>query len=124
MSLALAHFAVGAAVTTLLVTFLVPTVRYPRTLALVGGGWAMLPDLHQVSPVAVAPLRAFHGSPWADLFWFHRTLDRLDPTDSALLAALFVGGFLLVTAVAERRSYRAPARVVQAYETYVGPTKE
>lgn len=124
MSLALAHFAFGATVTTLVVTFLVPTVWYPRTLVLLGGAWAMLPDLHQVSPVAVAPLRAFHRTPWADLFWLHRTLDRLDPTDSATVAALLLAGFLLVTALAERRDYRAPARVVRVYETYRKPTRE
>ena len=37
MSLALAHFAFGATVTTLLVALL-PGVRYPRTVVLAGGG--------------------------------------------------------------------------------------
>jgi hypothetical protein len=37
MSGALAHFAFGAAMTTLLITVLVPNIRYPRTFLLAGG---------------------------------------------------------------------------------------
>jgi hypothetical protein len=66
--MAAAHFAVGATLTTLAVTFLGPELRYPRTAVLAGGGWAMVPDVHWVSPVATARLRAFHRSPLADLF--------------------------------------------------------
>jgi hypothetical protein len=83
MSGALAHFAFGVAMTTLLITILVPNIRYPRTFLLAGDGWAMLPDLHWVSPVYTQQLRAFHESSlWTDLFWLHRTLDRVDPSDS------------------------------------------
>jgi hypothetical protein len=119
MSLALTHFAFGAAMTTLLLLFL-PQVRYPRTLVLGGGGWAMVPDLHWVSPVASETLREIHRtSPLMDLFWLHRTLDRLDPTDSPAVAAGFLAALVVLTLVAERRDYRAPAVVERAYRTYL-----
>ncbi|MFC6975771.1 hypothetical protein ACFQL1_15640 [Halomicroarcula sp. GCM10025709] len=121
MSMAIAHFAFGAAATTLVVALLVPASWYPRTLTLVGGGWAMLPDLHWISPVATEQLRELHGtSPWVDLFWFHRTLDTLDATDSTGVAAVFVALFIGATLFAEWWGYRSPARVRKAHETYLG----
>lgn len=116
--MALAHFAFGAAMTTLVFTVLVPVVRYPRTVVLTGGGWAMVPDFHWVSPIAERQLYALHSSRWADVFWFHRTLDRLDPTDSKTVAAACVALLIAATAFAEWRNYRAPATVESAYETY------
>lgn len=120
MSIAIGHFVVGAALTTMVVTLFLPNVSYPRSLVLAGGGWAMIPDFHQVSPVARDALYEFHqSSPWTDLFWFHRTLDTLDATDSNAVAAALLAGFILTTVVAERRSYRTPAAVVETYETYL-----
>jgi hypothetical protein len=102
MSLALAHFAFGATMTTLLVAILLPGVRYPRTVVLAGGGWAMLPDLHWVSPVARQHLHRIHqSSPLTDLFWLHRSMDWVDPGDSKAVAAALVAVLLLVTAFAE-----------------------
>jgi len=120
MSIAIGHFVVGAALTTAAVTLFVPDVSYPRTIVLAGGGWAMIPDFHQVSPVAREALFEFHqSSPWADLFWFHRTLDTLDATDSNAVAAALLSVFILTTVVAERRSYRTPTAVADSYETYL-----
>ena len=117
--MALAHFALGAALTTLLVTFLVPGVWYPRSVILAGGAWAMIPDLHWISPIATDRLREFHNAAvWTDLFWFHRSLDRADPTDSKATAALFLVLLFAATAIAERRGYRALASVEAAYESY------
>lgn len=113
--MAIAHFVFGAAMTSLVVTFLVPTVRFPRTLVLVGGVWAMVPDVHWISPVEQARLHAFHGtSVWVDAFWFHRTLDRLDPTDSKQVAAVILAFFVVATALCERRAYRAPESLREA----------
>jgi len=118
MSMALAHFAFGAAMTTLLITFFLPAVRYPRTLLLVGGGWAMLPDLHWVSPVFTQQLHTIHQtSLWTDLFWFHRTLDQVDPTDSKAIAALFLGFFILATVITEHRNYRTPETITATYDS-------
>lgn len=118
--MAIGHFAFGAAITTLLITFLVPNVRYPRTLLLAGGGWAMLPDLHWVSPVYSQQLRTVHQtSLWTDLFWFHRTLDQIDPSDSKAIAAVFLAFFILTTVVAEHRSYRIPEVVKPVYDSFL-----
>lgn len=106
MALDIAHFAFGAAVTTLGITLLARTVRYPRTVIAIGGVWAMVPDVHLISPVARASLRAFHGSVGAEVFWLHRTLDRIDPADSKLFAAGMIAFFLVTTLLAEWHSYR------------------
>ena len=108
MSMAIAHVAFGAAMTTLAVAAVRPRVGYPGTLAVAGGVWAILPDLHWISPVAPRQLHRVHQtSPWVDLFWAHRTLDDVDPTDSKSVAALFVGLLLVATLFAEWRSNRA-----------------
>ncbi|WP_255152537.1 hypothetical protein [Halorarius halobius] len=111
MSMAIAHFAFGGAVTVLVVTYLLPGLPYPRAAALAGGVWAMLPDAHWVSPVAAADLKALHASRLVDVFFLHHSLDTLDPTDSKRVAAALVALFFLVTLVAERREYRALERV-------------
>lgn len=105
MSLGVTHFAVGATLTTLLVTLLVPNVTYPRVWTLLGGGWGMIPDIGQVYAHPAAS--TFHRSQFADLFWFHRTLDVVDVSDSALVGAVAIAALIFATAVAEHRSYRA-----------------
>lgn len=109
--MAVTHFAVGAAVTVLLATYLLPGIRYPRAVSILGGLWAMVPDAHWVSPVVAAELNAVHRSPVVDVFWFHHLLDTLDPTDSKAVAVAALVGLLVATALAERREYRALARV-------------
>lgn len=76
----------------------------------------MVPDLHWVSPVARAHLYTNHSSPLADLFWLHRTLDVLDPTDSQSVAAGMLALFIGATVLGEWRSYRAPAVVRDAVD--------
>ncbi|MFC7251171.1 hypothetical protein ACFQJ5_15160 [Halomicroarcula sp. GCM10025324] len=111
MVLAIGHFALGATLTTVLVVLLGSRVPFPRTVVLLGGGFALLPDLQQIDPLAGPTLAAFHNSAVADLFWFHRTLDVLDPGDSALVAGALVAVFVLVTAVSELWDYHLPATV-------------
>lgn len=69
--------------------------------------------------VASEALFEFHSSPLADLFWFHRTLDTLDATDSNTVAAMLLAGLIVTTVVAERWSYRMPTAVADTYETYL-----
>ncbi|MFC6864666.1 hypothetical protein ACFQGE_14510 [Halomicroarcula sp. GCM10025817] len=111
MVLAIGHFALGATLTTVLVVLFGARVPFPRTVVLLGGSLAMIPDLQQIAPVAGPTLSAFHDSWVADLFWFHRTLDVLDPGDSALVAGALVAVFVVVTAVSEYWDYRPPAAV-------------
>jgi hypothetical protein len=111
MSMAIAHFAFGGAVTVFVVTYLVPGVRYPRLVSLAGGVWAMLPDAHWVSPAFAPELKALHGSPLVDLFFLHHTLDALDAGDSKVVAAAMLALLLVATALAERREYRTLERI-------------
>ncbi|MFC4357547.1 hypothetical protein ACFO0N_06225 [Halobium salinum] len=108
MSQGIAHFALGAALTALVVAFLLPFVPYPRTVTLAGGGWALVPDAPHL--VESPTMEALHDSAWADLFWFHRALDRWDVSDSTEVAALFVAALLFATLVAEYRTYRWQTR--------------
>jgi|GEM_PF-1395630 len=109
MSQAITHFAVGATATLLVVTLFVPDVRYPRTWVLVGGGWALVPDAGNLVDIPV--LQTFHYSIWADLCWGHATLDRVDATDSTLVASAAVAALLVATALAEHRAYAVPEPV-------------
>lgn len=103
MSLGLGHFAFGAMLTALVLAVFLPRIPYPRTLTILGGTWALLPDA--VKLVGNSPkLTAFHNSPIADVFWLHYTLDVVDPADSARVSTLFVAGLLLVTMFAEFRA--------------------
>lgn len=105
MSIALTHFAFGAAATMLVVTFLVPRVPYPRAASVLGGIWAMVPDAHHLSPVYVTRLKALHDSVLANLFWAHRFFDAADPADTNEAALLAVAFFLAATVVAETAEY-------------------
>lgn len=135
MSMAITHFAFGAAMTTVLVTLFfslgpsplsalvgnsawdrLPAVPYPRTVVLFGGVWAMLPDAYRISPVGRSWLFDFHKGHWADLFWFHRTLDVLDPHDSELAAILAVLLLIGATAATELWELRAAERVSETAE--------
>lgn len=115
MSMAITHFALGAGLTTLVVLVCMPPVWFSRTLSLLGGVWAMVPDAHWLSPIAYRRLAALDASMWADLFWFHRTLDRLDPTDSKATAGVCIAFFVAATVCTEFWRARAPA-VETAYD--------
>lgn len=116
MSQALTHFAVGATVTVLVVTFLVPRAPFPRLLSLVGGAWAMVPDAYRVAPAYRDELRAVHDSPATDVFFFHRWLDAADVTDSNEWAAAALAALIVATAIAEYRQYRSLRRVREVVE--------
>ena len=80
MAPAIAHFLLGAAC---LLTAAVPVVlrydinrEYALWLIPLGGVWGLVPDFHNIAPVFVESLYAFHNTAWADLFGFHYTLDR------------------------------------------------
>lgn len=117
MSLALTHFAVGATLTALAALYLLPATQYARTLVLLGGIWGMLPDVHWVTPVYATELKALHSSVFMNIFWFHESLDVLDPTDSYTVAAAVVGVFVGVTLVGDRWEYTIRERATSAMVT-------
>lgn len=110
MSLAITHFAVGGICTAFVALYLLPPTRYARTLVLLGGGWGMLPDVHWVAPLYAPELKALHSSVFTNIFWFHQTLDVVDPTDSYTAAALALGAFILVVSLGDHWTYRTAER--------------
>lgn len=104
MSLALGHFAIGATGMTLLLAFLPVRVPFKRTFVLFGGIWALLPDIYKLELAYTGWMRTVHDSAAGNLFWFHRTLDVVDPFDSYLVAAFAVGLWVVTTAVVELTS--------------------
>ncbi len=95
---------------TILLAPLPVRVRFKRTLILLGGIWALIPDIYKLAPIyelapaAAERMHAIHGSAIANLFWFHRTLDVHDPTDAYLVTVVAAGSWIGVTAIVEMTS--------------------
>lgn len=101
MSMAIAHFAIGA-LTTLLFTKVFASRFVTSPTVLIGGGiWGLVPDVHWVTPVGKYLLYSFHHSILANLFFFHRVVDRLDPTNSRPVAAFLLCLLLFAAVVLE-----------------------
>ena len=100
MAPAIVHFLVGAAILIFLVTPI--AMRYSIAgknllwLVLFGGIWGLAPDIHHITPMYHSQLVAFHGSPWADLFGLHYSLDR--PYVRKRFHESIVGAIVLFTA--------------------------
>ena len=120
MSMAIGHFAVGASCTMVMLHMLPLRIRLKMTIArgfivILGGLWAMLPDLkqfsnllhyfndnywtkinlfHQITPpdltVFIDRMHAFHDSGWANICFFHRLMDVIDKHDSVLVSGVLV----------------------------------
>ncbi len=101
------HFAIG--LTGGLLVLLFVDWEQPREFLFIFGNgvWAMLPDGHwMLSAFGVDGLaavwKAFHGTAWANLFWFHHFLDasetgqeNLEAGASLLLLLVAVGIYYL-----------------------------
>lgn len=104
MSLAITHFVIGAGLTALLVHLAFPWVRYRQTWIILGGIWALVPDLHYISPVFTDELAGIKSTVFGDVFWFHAFLDGLYKTDNSReLAGVTIAFFLVVTFLLEFR---------------------
>ena len=99
MSYAITHFAVGAASTAIIVAVVAPQLRYRGTVIVLGGIWALVPDVGKL--YAHPAIVEFHSSRWADLFWLHRTMDVYDRGHSVWLATVSVLVLVIVMAVTE-----------------------
>lgn len=100
---AIVHFAVGATcgMVVLLAVDWRPQIEF--LLVFASGGWAMLPDGwyflgYLGSDWLAAVGLAFHRSVFANVFWFHRTLDGLESGNRRLEMASAV--IMLGTSVA------------------------
>lgn len=110
MANALAHFSIGATI-VILVLLITRTHTSPWVplYVLLGGIWAMGPDIHHVLPHdGLADLvYAFHQTPWADLFGFHYTMDvYLDPGNTNEFMGLCFAIYCVATTVLALARYR------------------
>lgn len=108
MSQALTHAAIGGTVSLVVILAIDRGIRHPRVWTVVGMAWGLVPDLGSLTHLPLFP--SLETTPWADIFWAHRTLDRLDPKDSMLFGVATAVVFLVVLAIAERDGYRRSAR--------------
>ena len=101
---ALVHFAVGLS-GGLLLLLLVDWPQRREFLATFGSGvWAMVPDghwmFHEFGVDTVASVwRAAHASPVANLFWFHRVLDRAETGRPRVEMGVALFGLFVVVGV-------------------------
>lgn len=71
------------------------------TLILLGGVWAMVPDVYWITSGYTEPIQAIHDTALANLFWPHRILDVLDLRDTSIGATLAVGLWISFTITVE-----------------------
>lgn len=111
MSQAIAHFAVGASITIVLLLLTgLYTHRHAGVATIIGGFWGCLPDIHNVIPheTTTDVIQTVHHHPISDVFFFHYTMDTYDPTNSKYVAAatlLVLTVLLAVYTYAQHRTH-------------------
>jgi hypothetical protein len=108
VSYAITHFALGASCTLLALLAFVPRAerRRPRfrplPLAVVGGVWAMAPDVHHLhEPLWDVTKPVIHDTGLANVFWFHGVLDTFDSPHSYVTAAASLAVLLTLSVLVE-----------------------
>lgn len=96
MSLVLAHFAIGAVMTALLIQGFFRDLHYKRTGIVFGGIWSLIPDTVGVIPIYADVFQQLDESRWTNLFWFHRTMDQLEEGAGSPRVALALTGILVL----------------------------
>jgi hypothetical protein len=104
-------FAFGMAGTTVLITLFWRDVLYPRSLAVLGGVWAVIPQLVTEVPYIGPQLSWIQGHPVANVFWFNHLIEyTLRPEGGSVSQHRFTAAviaLLIVTLVwAEWREYQ------------------
>lgn len=96
MSFAIAHFSLGAIISLMLYRIfskgIEKYIKYDIIVATFGGLWAMIPDISYI----YNGLDEFFKGFSCDIFFFHCTLDKIDPNESVIVSGLLFGLFLLV----------------------------
>ncbi|WP_318568762.1 hypothetical protein [Salinigranum marinum] len=99
------HIGVAGITTALVLFLLAPTLPARRLVIAVSGFWAVIPDFHHVmDPVPAiqsAWLAILHDSALANVFWFHRVIDRADPGDRVVYSMTMWAALLVVLAATE-----------------------
>lgn len=122
MTFAIGHFAFGAGMAALMIAFLLPQVELPRTIIVVGGAWAMLPDMNKVSGHWIGDV--VNNGHVGDVFWLHYSIDTyVDTGDTWIVSAGFFVFFIVSIMVYEYRATLekgpvmnvVPERVIEAF---------
>ncbi|MBN1188885.1 MAG: hypothetical protein JXA46_03960 [Dehalococcoidales bacterium] len=96
MSMEIGHFAVGAGSAFIVLNVLPPRVRRKIPdygfIGIIAGLWAMVPDLARFLPGMVD----FHKSLFANIFFLHQIMDRLDNNDSVWISGGLIGVMVLL----------------------------
>lgn len=98
------HFAVGMSMGLLLLIIVDFSPRVEFGLIIASGFWAVIPDGHWIVlemgfPDIAALWKAFHQTTWANLFWFHRVLDRFETGQNTLEGSISLGILLFAAIV-------------------------
>ena len=97
MSMAMGHFAfgMGAATGVLMATGLDKKIKNTEPIRIAGGIFAMIPDAGKLA----SSFNVLHEGWWADIFWLHGVLDKIDPRDTAWASAFFLVFMLLMLCI-------------------------
>lgn len=102
MTRLITHFAIGAMITAIAIQVVFPEYRYKRTVIITGGIWALVPDIFRLTPVLMGTLSGLSDSPAAELFWFHRTVNRhVTGNEFREVGAVVVSMFFIVIVITE-----------------------
>lgn len=98
---ALVHFAVGVFAALLVLVFVDRPVEEEFLATFLSGFWGLVPDGHWLlrefgidGPAAA--WRAFHQTPYANVFWFHHLVDSLETGRENLEAGVALGILLVL----------------------------
>jgi len=98
---ALVHFTVGVFMALLILVFVDRPAQQEFLLIFLSGFWGLIPDGHwllrEVGVDGIANAwKSFHQSSYADLFWFHRTIDSLETGRNNLEAGISLAILLVL----------------------------
>lgn len=102
MSIGITHFAVGGMLSYLVWRTVSRERRLDALVIVLGGLWAMLPDVNKVAQQPTAD--ALHRSVLANVFWGHQLLDTADPDDEltvGVIALVFLLHIVVVGTVSQ-----------------------
>lgn len=98
MSMAIAHFAVGVSVATIILIATGYENHRLNTIPLfVFGLLAFVPDFHLIADnvTSAQALSWFHSSVYANTFFFHQIIDSIDKQDSTEFAFLCLSAMMI-----------------------------
>lgn len=93
---AIVHFTVGVVFALAILTIVDRPVQQEFVVFFLSGFWAMIPDGHWLLREAgfndvASAWRAVHGTPTANIFWFHQLIDSIETGRDNLEAGLSLG---------------------------------